>query len=92
MLPIAPVAGGNEGTPPSGSTDEAGAKESSRTNSERGSERLLELGRRGDRRQAVAESEAPSGQDGTDGRLLGVVLLLLTLGSGGWAASRAFSD
>jgi len=41
--------------------------------------------------QAVRLDGPSSGQDGRM-TLLGVVLLLLTLGSGGWAARRAFSD
>lgn len=41
--------------------------------------------------QAVRLDVPSSGQDGRM-TLLGVVLLLLTLGSGGWAARRAFSD
>ena len=39
-------------------------------------------------------ARATTGDKGQDGRmiLLGVVLLLVTLGSGGWAARRAFAD
>ena len=90
VLPIAPDAGGDEGTPGSGSTGEAGAKESSRTDTN--ADPKGSSSSRDKTAEALAEDEATSNQRDGWIVLLGVVLLLLTLGSGGWAARRAFTD
>ena len=89
VLPIAPVGGGDDGTPGSGST-EAGAKESSRTDTN--ADPKGSSSSRDETVEALAEDEATSNQRDGWIVLLGVVLLLLTLGSGGWAARRAFTD
>jgi hypothetical protein len=79
------------GTGTRGDSDESGAGGAKPPSEEaqdrpRTTERLQE-----EEEQAVPLGVRGSGQDGRM-TLLGVVLLLLTLGSGGWAARRAFTE
>jgi hypothetical protein len=79
---------GGTGTP--GDSDEPGADGAKPPSAE--AEGRPPTAERPQEEEEQAPLEVPS--SGEDGRmtLLGVVLLLLTLGSGGWAARRAFND
>ena len=89
-MPIGPAAPGGGGAPPPDSEGEAGGREASgetknsepKDSSSTGAESQTD---------DVVDVQASNEQDGRM-ILLGIVLLLLTLGSGGWAARRAFSD
>ena len=88
-LPIGSAARGGGPPPPAASEKPVGAKKSSRGSN---SARPKTSSSSGEPRAEPLADDTPS--SGQDGRmvLLGVVLLLLTLGSGGWAARRAFGD
>ena len=93
VLPIGSASGG-EGPPTAsgGDTDaSAGAKERSGSSKPVRPSEDPSTSSGEDRAEALPEGALSSGQDGWM-LLLGVMLLLLTLGSGGWAARRVFND
>jgi hypothetical protein len=88
-LPIGSAAGGGGGEPTAGPRGEADGGTSSRKTENSDPK---DSGSDGERQgEPVITGPTSNVQDGRM-ILLGIVLLLLTLGSGGWAARRAFSD
>jgi hypothetical protein len=82
------------GTPAGAPTAPAGPQSQprrSRASDERAKTRPQEKATSNQPTREAARIETAGGRDGWM-VLLGVVLLLLTLGSGGWAARRAFTD